>query len=63
MNRNDEQKVNVLERTFGAWSREESAQETVDSARSAFRQSMENKVGQASSLFTVARRVLDRITG
>ena len=36
-----EEKVDVLERTFGAWHRKESAAQTVRHARAAFRQSME----------------------
>jgi len=36
-----EGKVDVLDRTFGAWHRRESAEHTVRHARAAFRQSME----------------------
>jgi predicted transcriptional regulator len=34
-------KTDVLDRTFGAWNRPESAEHTVRRARAAFRQSME----------------------
>lgn len=37
----DEAKVDVLDQTFGAWQRQESAAQTVRHARTAFRQSME----------------------
>jgi len=36
-----DEKVDVLERTFGAWHRKESAAQTVRHARAAFQQSME----------------------
>lgn len=36
-----ERKTDVLEQSFGAWKREDSAQETVETARAAFRKSME----------------------
>lgn len=35
-----ENKVDVLDQTFGAWQRKESAQETVNKARKAFQDSM-----------------------
>ena len=36
-----EEKVDIFDRTFGAWHREESAGDTVNKARAAFRDSME----------------------
>jgi predicted transcriptional regulator len=36
-----EQQVDLLEQTHGAWQREDSADETVERARSAFRQAMD----------------------
>ncbi len=36
-----EQKTDLLERSFGAWKREESSQESVETSRAAFRKSME----------------------
>lgn len=36
-----ERKTDLLSQSFGAWKRDESAQETVDAARTAFRNSMQ----------------------
>ena len=36
-----EQQDDLLSQSFGAWNRDESAQETVDTARSVFRNSMQ----------------------
>ena len=36
-----EQKAGILEQSFGAWERDESAQDTVEAARSVFRGSFE----------------------
>jgi predicted transcriptional regulator len=36
-----EQKTDVLEQSFGSWNRDESVQETIDTSRTVFRQSME----------------------
>ena len=36
----DEHNIDVLEQTFGAWHRKEPAQQVVEKARKAFRQSM-----------------------
>ena len=36
-----EQKTDLLEQSFGAWTREESLKESVDTSRAAFRTSME----------------------
>lgn len=36
-----EEKMDILDRTFGTWQRQESAAQTVRHARTAFRQSME----------------------
>lgn len=39
------QQVDVFEQTCGAWTREESAKETVEAARKAFRDSMHRNQG------------------
>lgn len=39
------QKTDILKETFGAWSRDETPEETVRKSRTAFRQSMERHRG------------------